>query len=253
MSVDMYEYRFRQELDKVDKFEPKETRDPHVWPRAGSKEGEFPAWRALFSARLLHGHSTGYRLFSHEEFFMFCEQSYTKHHPEPERFADYFKGDLRAGMHQRVGVWYESGMAETYLYVCLVEALEDKAQVGMVLYDTRVDWKLKSDIVVHIKGRHTIRVNAHVGPSEERPNIERRRDGIERMRKQNTSDSAHWGNKALADMPVFEISITDDDLQVINGCRVFSMTAINRLLNQMYVHAEVTGDKRWVFPLSRPR
>ncbi|MBF6183332.1 hypothetical protein [Nocardia otitidiscaviarum] len=251
MSVDMYEYRFIEELKAVDEFHPNDTRDPRVWPRRGSSVGEFPAWRALFSALCLHHHSTGYRLFSYEEFFTFCENAYTAKHPQRARFRRYFHGELRAGMRQRVGVWYESGMAETYLYACLVEALEDKAKVGVVLYDPRADWKLKSDIVVHMKG-HAMRISAYVGPSEERPRIEQKRDDIERMRKLKTAESAHWGNETLEKMPLFEIQITEEDMQVVNGLRLFSTSSINRLLNQLYSYAGI-GQDRWFFPTQRVR
>ncbi|MFB8277221.1 hypothetical protein [Nocardia colli] len=253
MSVDMYEYRFRQELNKVARFQPNDTRDPRVWPRPGSTEAEFPAWRALFTAMLLHRHSTGYRLFPYEEFYTFCKFAFTRQHPNPERFTRFFEGDLRIGMRQRVGAWYESGMAETYLYVCLVEALEDRTKLGVVQYDARVDWKLKADIMIYMRGGHMFRVNAHVGPSAERPHIEERRDEIERMRKRNTAESAHWGNQALAEMQTLEISITPEEMQTINGCRVFSIAAINKLLHQVYYHAEVLAGQHRFFPMPRGR
>lgn len=246
MSVDMFEYRFRKELLAVEKFQQNDTRDQRVWPHRGSHDGEFPAWRALFTALCLHRHSTGYRLPSYEEFFNFCKDAYTKHHPEKERFTRYFRGELLPGMRQRVGVWYESGIAETYLYACLVEAIEDRAKVGVVLYDPRADWKLKADIVVHINGM-SMRVSAYVGHSEDRPELEAERDEIEHERKKKTSESAHWGNRALRDMPLFEISITEQEVQEVNGCRLFSIRAVNDLLERLYDHAQVPAEERWAF------
>ncbi|MBP2340489.1 hypothetical protein JOF41_006667 [Saccharothrix coeruleofusca] len=246
MSVDMYEHRFRKELRKVEAFRQDGTWNREVWPTPDSQSGEFPAWRALFTSLCLYGHSTGYRLFSYEDFFKVCKNAYTKSHPNPARFKRYFKEPLLEGMRHRVGVWYESGMAETYLYVCLVQALEDKAKVGVVLYDPRADWKLKSDIVIHMNGR-TMRVSAYFGPSQDRPRIEQQRDAIERERKQNTTESAHWGNAALENIPLLEIRVTDEDMQVVNGCRLFSIEAVNQLLNQLYDHAGV-GQGRWTFP-----
>lgn len=58
MTVDMHEWRFRQELARVEPFAETGARDQRVW-----KQG-FPAWRAIFTEMLLWGHSTGYRLFS---------------------------------------------------------------------------------------------------------------------------------------------------------------------------------------------
>ncbi len=115
MSVDMFERRFRQEVQKLPLFAPNDQRDPRVWPKKGSKDAEFPAWHALFSAMCLFGHSTGYRLFSYEQFFRYCMHAYVESHPEHERFERYFEGDLLAGMRQRISVWYESGMA---VHIC---------------------------------------------------------------------------------------------------------------------------------------
>lgn len=245
MSVDMFEVRFRRELGKLPKFVPDDRRDPRVWPRRGSEEAKFPAWRALFSAMCLFGHSTGYRLFSFEKFYSYCKRAYIERHPEPQRFAPYFSGDLEAGMRQRISVWYESGMAETYLYACLSEAIEDKSKTGVVLYDPRADWKLKSDLVIVIN-KQPLRVSAYVGEHGDRPSIEARREEIERMRKRNTSESAHWLNSELDAMPLFEISRTDSDMQVVNGIRLFSLRAVNELLERIYAHAGING---WVFPV----
>lgn len=247
MSVDMFERRFRQEVQKLPPFAPKDQRDPRVWPREGSKDAEFPAWHALFSAMCLFGHSTGYRLFSYEQFFRYCMHAYVEKHPEHERFERYFEGDLLTGMRQRIAVWYESGMAETYLYACLAEAIEDKAKVGVVLYDPRADWKLKADLIV-IVNKQPMRVSAYVGEQGDRPSIEARRDVIERMRKQNTLQSAHWHNAELQAMPLFEIARTESDMQTVNGIRLYSIFGINGLLERLYAQAGVNG---WLFPPAR--
>lgn len=88
-------------------------------------------------------------------------------------------------MEQRIKTWYESGMAETYLYVCLVEAIEDNHKEGLVLYDPRADWKLKADVLVLIRGK-MVRINAFDGDMLARPQIEAKRDEVERIRKRNT-------------------------------------------------------------------
>ena len=240
MSVDMYERRFRQELGKLPFFEHNDKRDPQVW-RVG-----FPAWHALFSSLCLYGHSTGYRLPSFDDFFRYCHRAYTNaHQPKKGLYEPYFDGDLLPGMRQRVSVWYESGMTELYLYACLAEAIEDKAKCGVVLYDPRADWKLKADVIVIVR-KKSMRVSAFVGEQSDRQSIEARRDVVERDRKKNTMESAHWQNSELAAMPVFEISRTDTDLQVANGIRLFSLASINRLLASIYQEAGVEG---WLFSL----
>lgn len=201
---------------------------------------------AVYNASL-YGHSTGYRLFSYEQFFRYCENAYCKQHPNAERFQRYFTGELLPGMQQRAGVWYESGLAEVYLYVCLVEAIEDRLNSGVVLYDPRVDWKLKGDLMVIMQGR-MIMVSAYYGDEAERPGIERRRDRIERVRKINTMESAHWKNQELKRVQKLEITRTEADNQIVNGVRLFSLEAINALLREIYALCNVANG--YVFSIS---
>lgn len=231
MSVDLFERRFRQELEKLPRFERKGAYDSRVW------EAHFPVSRALFSGLCLYCHSTGYRLPSFNDYFSLCEKAYTKSHPESERFKRFFEEELRQGMRQRVSVWYEACMAETYLYACLVEAIEDKAKCGVVLYDSRADWKLKVDVFVIVKNQ-PIRISAYFGAPSDRPKEEKRRNEIELMQKKNTMESSHWGNVELSTMPLLEIPRTDD-FQEVNGIRLFSLRAVNRLLEDIYLRAGV--------------
>jgi hypothetical protein len=226
MSVDMYERRFRIELKEHPAFVPNDERDEVVW------DTKFPAWRSLFSSLCLYGHSTGYRLPSYDDFFRYCETAYTKRNPSKEEYSLLFK-DHYSGIRQRISAWYESGMAETHLYVCLIDAIEDRDKRGIVLYDPRADWKLKADLVVIISGT-PIRVSAFVGDASGRSAIEARRDTVERERKKNTMESAHWDNAELAAMKTLQISRTATDLQIVNGVRLFSRRAINELLSQIY-------------------
>ena len=242
MSVDMYERRFRQELERLPVFVPNNERDKRVW------DMDFPAWRALFSSMCLFGHSTGYRLPSSDHFFNYCKHAYTNRHPDSARFTSFFEGALLSGMRQRVSVWYESGMLETYVYVCLVEAIEDKSKCGIVLYDPRVDWKLKADAIV-VAQQKTMRVNAFVGEPSDRPDIEAHRDVIEHIRKKNTKESAHWDNAEYDAMREFKISRTADNMRTVNGVRLFSLASINHLLGSIYKEANVVGG--WLFPIGK--
>ena len=218
---------------KVEPFVPNDARDARVW------RADFPAWRALFTSLCLWGHSTGYRLPSFTQFADYVEKAYCRGHPQKERFLPFFEGDLKNGMTQRISAWYESGMAETYLYVCLVEAIEDKLKRGIVLYDPRADWKLKADVIVLISGR-ALRVNGFVGAVEDRAQIEENRATVERKRKINTMESAHWGNREFEDLTELVIARTDNDMQIVNGVRLFSIPSINRLLDSIYQTCSVT-------------
>lgn len=235
MPVDMYERRFRQELSKLPQFAVTAKRNSEVW------EVGFPAWHALFSSMSLFGHSTGYRLFSYESFFDYCRRAYTIKHPKAHEFACYFREPFLEGMRQRVGVWYESGMAELYLYACLVEAIEDKMKAGIVLYDARADWKLKADVIVILR-KFPLRISAFFGDEADRPILESQRDGIERYRKRRTLESSHWENIELASMESLEIAQSSPaDTQTISGVRLPSLGLVNELLGRIYQYAGLSN------------
>jgi len=164
--------------------------------------------------------------------------------PDPTRYARYFEGELAAGMRQRIGVWYESGMAETYLYACLVEAFEDKAKSGIVIYDSRVDWKLKADLIVVANGI-AVTVSAFVGEKADRAGIELNRDYIEREGKKNTMESSQWDNIELKKMLHFQISRTPENTQEVNGVRLFTLSSINQLITEI---CNATGAIPYHFP-----
>jgi len=223
----MFEWRFRQELEKLEKFVPAGVQNNAVW------RADFPAWRALFSSLCLYGHSTGYRLPSFEDFYDYVRKAYTVAHPENARFKKYFEDvSLIPGTLQRLSVWYESGMAETHLYCSLVDVIEDDKKLGLVLYDTRADWKLKADMIVLI-GQKATRISAFFGDETNRPNMEARRDDVEKERKRNTLESAHWENRELAIMPKIEIARTATQVQMVNGIRLFSKRAIDNLIAEL--------------------
>jgi hypothetical protein len=140
MTVDMHEGKFRKELQSGERFIP-----PTITYYA--RGIDFPAWRAIFSSMLLRGDSTGYRLPSVEGFVETCDSWYRSERHRG-RFLKYREGDRRDEVLDRFRGFHEAGMAETYLYVCLVDVFEDHLRDGVVLYDSRGDWKLKLDAVV---------------------------------------------------------------------------------------------------------
>lgn len=226
MPVDMFESTFREELGRLT-LAPVEGRDERVW-----KMG-FPAWRAIFTGLCLLKHSSGYQLPSFEFYFNTCRRTYTELHPEAERFRHYFEEPLLPGMRQRVWVWYESGMAETYLYVCLVHALEDEMKEGLVLYDARADWKQKADLFVLFRGCQ-IAINAFWGSPAGRPQVEMSRDETERERKRNTMESAHWENREREGLRFLTIARSASNSYPVNGVRLFTLREVNKLLVQIY-------------------
>ena len=228
MSVDMFEWRFLKEIKKLPEFVPNDERNPRVW------RADFPAWHALFSSLCLYGHSTGYRLPSFDSFFDYCRKAYTVAHSDKDKYKRFFEDkELVPGMRQRISAWYESGMSELYLYVCLVEAIEDKMKNGIVVYDPRADWKLKADAIVIVNDK-PLRISAFIGSNENRPKVEASRDQVERYRKRNTKDSAHWDNAQLDTMLTLSITQDERNQQIVNGLRMFSIASINSLLREIY-------------------
>ncbi|MDP9479665.1 MAG: hypothetical protein M3R38_29055, partial [Actinomycetota bacterium] len=183
MLVDMHEFKFVSELEKLDRFAPGGDLDAEV------RRVDFPAWRALFTSLVLWCHSTGYRLPSYDQFFAHCRKAYT--HPRHKgRFDRWFEPPRESRTVNRVKLWYESGMAETHLYACLVDAFEDQLKEGVVLYDARADWKLKWDVAVLTRGAR-VRVDAFWGEADDREAVGARRDVVERERRDKNPNGPH--------------------------------------------------------------
>ena len=236
MAVDMHERKFVSRLS-----------DPELAFRRTSIaisgevwEIKFPAWRALFTSLLLWGHSTGYRLPTFEEFYRRCQDAYTRvaarsdasHRRRIEELRRWFEGDAEPQVRERFCVFYESGMAETYLYVCLVDAFEDALNEGAVFYDARHDWKLKGDVTTIVRGQVFL-VSLFHGAVAGRPDVEARRDRVERDRKRNTMNSAHWRNRELKRWTKIEVSIGENDCRRINGFRLPSYEAIHGVIDRI--------------------
>ena len=230
MPVDMFERRFRQELAKLPEFSWIGTRAEEV-ERAG-----FPAWQAAFTACCLWCHDSGYRLPSYGSFFACYRSALERRSDWETRYSRFFTAPLLAGMQYRTCYWYLSGMADAYLRVCLVEAIEDKMKCGIVLHDPRADWKLKLDVVVILIGQVFV-IDAFEGRENKRSAIEAKRDEVEQNRKVNTSESSHWNNLELGNHTRMSLSKTVDKKQVVNRVELYSVAAVNGLLARLYSSA----------------
>jgi hypothetical protein len=242
VSVDMHEHSIVSTLSAFPRFTPPTTIDYDVGTVG------FPAWRALFTSLLHWGHSTGYRLPSFDEFFLFCAKAY-QHPAHNERFVQWFQPDYRKRTEQRFRLFYESGIAEMHLYACLVDAFEDILRDGVVLYDPRIDWKHKSDLLVVTRGA-VISVDSFYGSPKKRNDTRELRDEVERIRKVNTAQSSHWGNRERDRWIELRIGRTGDKCENINGLRLFSASSINCLLEEIYTFVG-TPEPLFYFPESR--
>lgn len=240
MSVDMHEYKVLLQLRELPPFTPARDVDRSV------RQVDFPAWRALFTSSLLWGHSTGYRLPAYDDFARYCKNAYT-HDVHGGRFDRWFAEHALPLTDQRLRFWYESGLAETYLYACLVDALEDILRDGLVLYDPRADWKLKCDIAVVTRGARVI-VDSFWGEHSDRVQVTAAREAVERERKLNTAASSHWGNRELERWSTITVARSARDCQVVNGVRLFSIAAVNEALKAIYDLAGNEQGERFFFP-----
>lgn len=243
MPVDMHEYKLISRLEKLPPFERGEPADAEV-----AKLG-FPAWRALFTSLLLWGHSTGYRLPSYDQFFDYCRKAYSTG-DAGRKFAHWFKPPLAQRTHRRIKGFYESGMAETHLYACLVDAFEDQLREGVVFYDPRIDWKIKWDAAVATRGER-FAIDSAWGESAGRNRVEVRRDQIERVRKERTAVSSHWDQLERDRWTRLQIFRSDKTCQSVNGLRLYSMSAVNGLLKEIYDRAKFQENERFFFPIDR--
>ena len=248
MTVDMHERKFMRRLRGLPAFQRTGISiNEEVW------RIKLPAWRALFTSLLLYDHSTGYRLPTFDQFYRNCLAAYTRkpsdadenHIRRVDELSKWFDGKYQPQVEERLRVFYESGMAETYLYVCLVDAFEDALNEGVVFYDARHDWKLKGDMTAVVRGEIFL-VSQFMGSIEGRPAVEARRDIIEHERKQNTMNSAHWKNQELKRWTKLEVSVIEEDCQLVNGLHLPSYDAIHKLID--HICKETGIDKRVRFP-----
>ena len=241
MAVDLHEYKFILELERLARFDPADPDKAAVWTV------NFPAWRAPFTAHLLRSHASHYRLPDFQSFAQTCKVTWTDERYQG-KYDKWFSESLYDQTEQRLRFFYESGMAETYLYCCLVDAIEDMNRDGFVFYDARMDWKQKGDVWIVSRGRQIV-IDAFMGTPDGRGAIRLERDENEREQKKNTDQSSAWGNSEHERWHELQIGRGRDDVQVINGVRIFSIQRVNQLLRQIYV---LTGkSKGFYFPVDK--
>ncbi|MEF2278537.1 hypothetical protein V3W47_09490 [Deinococcus sp. YIM 134068] len=246
MSVDMNVFRFRQELQRLPTFVPLGRYDQMV------QRASIPAWRAVFTSVVLMRHVAGYSL-PGLDLFVRCYAKNFQHHEafrrkKPDLYARLMtdEGWPTPGLLRRLSSLYETGMTEIYVYAVLAQAVEDKLQRGLVLYDARVDWKGKCDVVV-LSGGRALRIDTHYDPGKPRGQIERMRDETEQETKVNTHVSSHWNNTELKAMRQLCVVRSAADHEKLCGFTLFSRTALDGLLTQVYDELRVPlGERVWM-------
>jgi hypothetical protein len=230
MPVDITEDKFRRLVKNMDGF------GSYDYSTYTGRRTGFPAWRSNFATVLGNCHCRDYRLPTFDEFVKQCKDSYTDPVHKGKWWVELFRDDRIEEMMPWLRMNYESGMSETYVYVCLTDILEDVLDIGLVMYDPRIDWKQKFDCVVTIDP-HKFGIDAHYEHGNRR-DLEAARAESEKKRKKNRSWSSHFNNKERLTYTRLEIERSEDDTQEINGLHLFSINSINRLLREIY---DITG------------
>lgn len=232
--IDLFPWRFIDEIRKLPLFaQPTEELD---------RSKGLPAYRPVFSALLLYNFTENYKLFPCSVFEAQLKKAYAGHKRSAELLPLFETEAFKA----RIKAWYQSFMMETFIYLCLVEAIEDKSHEGLVFYDTRHDFKMKYDAAVLIRGM-MFTVNAFRGSSASRASTEERRDVAEREAKINTSESAHWENVERQRVGRIAYGVTDEDCIDVNGILLPSAKSINGLLYDIYHGAALVDKARFYY------
>lgn len=242
MSADMFVGRFITELKALPPFKTEGTYNAAV------HRAQVPAWRATFTAAVLARHVAGYRLPTFDQF----KRSYMLNLKEHAKFEEKFKHlttngqrDPKPDFLHRLYGWYETGMTEVYVYVTLAHVLEDILQEAVVMYDARVDWKGKCDLVVLRQGEARM-VDTHYLGNLTREQTEAARDERERIAKEHTNQSAHWKNAEYKRLKESAFTVVRDanDCEMVNGISLFSPEAMNKLLREVYDWCDTPNEKR---------
>ena len=170
MSVDMLVPRFFREIERLHPCEEQGFERQGRWDRTIAN-CPVPPYRAVFTAGLLFGHAAGYRLPSFKQFIATYGRAIRDNGKYPigdkaRLFQDPATcREPTSGFLHRMCGWYMDGMAHTHLYATLVQAYEDQRQLGAVASDPRMDWKLKTDLVV-MSASKLVRLNINFGNEE---------------------------------------------------------------------------------------
>lgn len=243
MSVDMFPIRFLEEVDRLPEHRVYGKPDSKV-----QKHG-IPAWKAPFMEAVSACHSS-YTLPTFDSFRERMLMALLRNNEnDASQFADTFvehhapmildaNAEPNEGFLYRLSELYEGGIAELYAYCMLVFAFEDQIGSGIVLNDMRVDWKLKLDALVICNGRMAGIDMHYARPGTTRMSIEKTRRGREMASKRNIP-VRDVDNDTIAGMQKFVITRDQDDNLPRNGYRLFSNSAIDGLLLELYEFFDV--------------
>jgi hypothetical protein len=237
----MHEYDFVKTLEKLPTFK----RQGRV-PKAVN-EARVPPWRSAFTGLMTWGRCAHYKVPTFDEFV----SAYKKGVLAPDwkgRYDEWFKDkDNFKKFKPRMARWYESGIADTHLQLCLQDTIEDRGKIGICPFDSRLDWKMKFDAIVII-GICKIYIDTYFDNGYSRKDQEDKRETNEQETKTGKEESSHWFNEERDTWHKLTITRSNTDHQDINGYRLFSTDSINKLLEDIYTYVGTTEEKQVFIP-----
>lgn len=251
--IDIFPHNFiTRELAKLQPFERRGQFDPAI------NHYPLPAWKAAFMSCVAECHS-GYRLPTRDDFEIKMGH-YLRHHTNwrvhfnalyesPYDDDDVIMDEKvffrpRPGFYYRLDSLYESGIAELFVYTCLVYAFEEISRSGIVVYDPRVDWVHKFDMIV-LGQRGPCAIDLHYKNDTPREAILSARAFREELAKANVGNP-YRSNVVAREMPILELTCSSDDHFEYNGYRLYSFESINMLIASLYDRNDVPIEMRWL-------
>ena len=206
-----------------------------------------PPYRAIFDSLCTMKHAEGYLLPSFADFrdaFARTLMTNGRFAKDLSRLYEDPKTCTRPteGFLYRLCSRYEDGMAHLQLYCALVMAYEDVRRIGMVVMDVRMDFKLKTDLLVTLPrpdGMVCVRVDIGQG----QPKLLASREAVEAQRKGDAAGSSHWANPVL-NMPTAYVERSGETLREWRGLRFFVPSAVDRLIADIDTFAAISEEGR---------
>lgn len=242
MPVDMLVPRFFKEVERLYSGEVRS------FERLGRRDRSLatcpiPPYRAIFTAGLLFGHAAGYRLPSLSQFIAVYGSAISRSdkysigdkarlYRDPKECCEPTDGFL----HRLCG-FYLDGMAHTHLYVALVQAYEDQRQYGAVASDPRVDWKLKTDIVV-MSASKVVRLNIRSGAED----IVEERSAREADTKARAMASHVAGNPFYDGSAIVEVIRDAAHTEAFRGLQFFTPACLDEVIQAVDAALEVPAE-----------
>lgn len=233
MPADMLLSRFFREVERLYPDQDRWFKRAGKWDKTVAST-PVPPYRAAFTACLLRGHAAGYRLPSFKQFISVYIHAIRANKKVRDKYKTRLFVDPEAcevptpGFLHRLCGFYLDGMAHTQLYVALVQAYEDQRKIGAISSDPRVDWKLKTDIVI-MSASKVVRLNIRAGTDE----LIEDRAAREAVTKARAMASHVKDNPFHDKAPVVEVVRDAAHTESFCGLRLFTPACVDEVIRSL--------------------